>query len=158
MTLMRWDPFREPFRDVMRLRESMDRLFDDTFFRPVRFWRGDGAWDLPLDMYQTDNDVVVKAAIPGVNPDEVDISIAGDNLTIRGEHKDEHEAKEQDYFYKESCYGSFSRSVLIPVAIDSEKAEATFENGVMTLTIPKAEPAKTKQIKVKPKAMIEGKK
>jgi HSP20 family protein len=158
MTLMRRDPFRESFWDIMRLKEPMDRLFDDSFFRPVRFWHGDGEWDLPLDMYQTDSDVVVKATIPGVNPEDIDISVSGDTLTIRGDHKEEHESKEKDYFYQERRYGSFSRSVLIPVAIDPDKAEATFENGVMTLTIPKVEPAKTKQIKVKPKAMIEGEK
>jgi len=109
-------------------------------------------------MYQTHNDVVVKAALPGFKPDEVDISITGDTLIIKGEHKEEQEGKQEDYFYKEHRYGTFSRSVTIPVQVKSDKAEATFENGVLTLTLPKAEEVKPKHIKVKPKAMIEGSK
>jgi len=151
--LIRWEPFRE----MMTLRDAMDRLFEDSFVRPSRlFWPELGRGDLPVDMYQTANDVVVKASIPGLKPDEVDISITGDTLTIKGEHKEEKETKEQDYFYKERRYGAFSRSLTIPVPVKAEKAEATFENGVLTLTLPKAEEAKPKQIKVKAKQMIEG--
>jgi len=112
--------------------------------------------DLPVDMYQTADDVVVKAALPGIKPEEVDITITGDTLTIRGEQKEEQEVKEDDYFYKERRYGTFSRSVAMPVKVKSDKAEAVFENGVLTLTLPKAEEIKPKQIKVKPKVMIEG--
>ena len=151
--LIRWEPFRE----MMTLREAMDRLFEDSFVRPSRLlWPELARGDLPVDMYQTANDVVVKASIPGLKPDEVDISITGDTLTIKGEHKEEKETKEQDYFYKERRYGAFSRSLTIPVPVKAEKAEATFENGVLTLTLPKAEEAKPKQIKVKAKQMIEG--
>jgi len=134
----------------------MDRLFEDSFVRPSRFWPDGGRGQLPIDMYQTQNDVVVKAALPGFKPDEVDISITGDTLTIKGEHKEEQEIKDEDYFYKEHRYGGFSRSVVIPVQVNSDKAEATFENGILTLTLPKAEEIKPKQIKVKAKAMIEG--
>ena len=134
----------------------MDRLFEDSFVRPWHF-RGDhGIVELPLDMYQTANDVVVKAAVPGFKPEEVDISISGDTLTIKGEHKDEQEIKEEDYFCKECRYGAFSRSVALPVQVKSDKAEAVFENGILTLTLPKAEEIKPKQIKVKAKAMLEG--
>lgn len=154
MVMIRWEPFRE----MMSLRNAMDRLFEDSFIRPWRFWPDLERGELPLDMYQTANDVVVKAALPGVKPEEVDISITGDTLTIKGEHKEEQEIKQEDYFYKEHRYGGFSRSVTIPVQVQSDKAEATFENGVLTLTLPKAEEAKPKQIKVKPKAIIEGSK
>ncbi len=149
--IIRWDPFRE----VTSLRDAMDRLFEDSFVRPSRFWPEIGSGDLAIDMYQTADDVVVKASIPGMKPEEVDISIAGDILTIKGEHKEEKETKEQDYFVKERHYGSFNRSLTIPVAVKTDKAKAVFENGVLTLTLPKAEEVKPKQIKIKAKALIE---
>ena len=152
MNLVRWEPFRE----MMSLRDAMDRLFEDSFVRPWSF-RGDhGVMGLPLDMYQTADDVVVKATLPGVKPEEVDISISGDTLTIKGEHKEEQEVKEEDYFHKERRCGTFSRSVVLPVQVKSDKAEAVFENGILTLTLPKAEEVKPKQIKVKAKAVLEG--
>ena len=151
--LTRWEPVKE----MMTLRDAMDKLFEDSFVRPsTLLWPGLGRGELPVDMYQTATDVVVKASIPGLKPDEVDISITGDTLTIKGEHKEEKEAKEQDYLYKERRYGTFSRSLIIPVSVKADKAEASFENGVLTITLPKAEESKPKQIKVKAKAMIEG--
>jgi len=109
-------------------------------------------------MHQTTNDVVVKASLPGFKPEEVDISITGDTLTIKGAHNEEQEVKEENYFYKERNYGTFSRSILIPVPVKSDKAEAVFEDGVLTLTLPKIEEVKPKQIKVKAKQIAEGKK
>lgn len=150
--LIRWEPFRE----MTSLRDAMDRLFEDSFVRPSRFFTGGGRSQLPIDMYQTSNEVVVKATLPGFKPDEVDISITGDTLNIKAEHKEEQEIKEEDYFYRERRYGSFMRSVPIPVQVKSDKAEAVFENGVLTLTLPKAEEVKPKHIKVKAKAMVEG--
>lgn len=87
MTMQRWEPFRE----LLSLRNAMDRLFEDSFVRPSRLWTELGARDLPLDMYQTDESVVVKAALPGVKPENVDISITGEVLTIRGEYKEDEE-------------------------------------------------------------------
>jgi len=152
MTLTRWEPFRE----VMRLRDAMDRLFEDSFVHPWRLSGDSDRWALPLDMYQTDNDVVVKATLPGFKPEEVDISITGDTLSIKAEHKEEQEVRDEDYFYRERRYGTFSRSVPIPVQVKSDKAEAVFEDGILTLTLPKAEEVKPKQIKVKASKMIEG--
>ena len=154
MSMIRWEPFRE----MMSLRQAMDRLFEDSFVRPSRLWPELRGGELPIDMYQTKDDVVVKAPLPGVKPEELDISITGDTLTIKGEHKEEQEVKEEDYLCKERRYGTFSRSVTVPVAVKSDKAEATFENGILTLTMPKAEEVKPKQIKVKAKGVIEGKK
>jgi len=154
MTMMRW----EPFRDMMSLRQAMDQLFEDSFIRPSRAWPELGGEGLAVDMYQTENDVLVKASLPGVKPEEVDISITGDTITIKGEHKEEQEVKEEDYLRRERRYASFNRSLEVPVSIKSDKAEATFENGILTLTLPKAEEVKPKQIKVKAKAMIEGEK
>jgi len=100
--------------------------------------------------------VVVKASLPGIKPEEVDITISGDTLTIKGEHKEEQKVKQEDYLRKERYYGAFSRSLILPVQVKSDKAEAVFENGILTLTLPKAEEVKPKQIKVKASKMIEG--
>jgi len=154
MSIVRWEPFRE----MTSLRDAMDRLFEDSFVRAPRLWPRIGEWELPIDMHQTASDVVVKASLPGFKPEEVDISITGDTRTIKGAHKEEQEVKEENYLYKERHYGTFSRSVLIPVQVKSDKAEAVFEDGVLTLTLPKAEEVKPKQIKVKAKQIAEGKK
>jgi HSP20 family protein len=137
----------------------MDRLFEESFVRPSRILGlfGEEAQP-PIDMYQTPSEVVVKATLPGVKPDDVEISITGDTLTIKGETKASEEAKREDYLYQEHRYGAFSRSITLPPALQSEKAEATFENGVLTLTIPRAEEMKPKTIKVKTKGVIEGEK
>lgn len=155
MNLIRW----QPFSDMVTLRQAMDRLFDDSFVRPARFTGlfGEGA-ETPVDMYQTDEEVVVKATVPGVKPEQVDVTITGDTLTIKGETKTEEEVKKENYFRQERSYGAFSRSILLPSSLQTDKAEASFENGVLTLTIPKAEESKPKQIKIKPKGVIEGKK
>jgi len=154
MNIVRWEPFRE----MTSLRDAMDRLFEDSFVRAPRLWSRVGEWELPIDMHQTTNDVIVKASLPGFKPEEVDISITGDTLTIKGAHNEEQEVKEENYFYKERHYGTFSRSILIPVPVKSDKAEALFEDGVLTLTLPKVEEVKPKQIKVKAKQIAKGKK
>ena len=148
MTMMGGDPYRE----MTSLRQGMDRLFEDTFMWPARSQYEMAGGNLPLDIYQTRDDVVVKAALPGMKPDDVDISITGDTLTIKDEHMEDAEVKEQDYIRREHCYGVLSRTVTLPVSIQSDKAQATFENGMLTLTLPRAEAIKTKQIKVKVKA------
>jgi len=154
MNIIRWDPFRE----TVSLRNAMDRLFEDSYIHPSRFWPELRPGELPLDLdvYQTADDVVVKASLPGIKPEEVDISLTGDILTIKGEHKEEKEVKEQNYIHKERRHGTFSRSIQVPASVKSDKAEAVFENGVLTLTLPKAEEEKPRQIKVKAKSMIEG--
>jgi HSP20 family protein len=154
MNIVRWEPFRE----MTSLRDAMDRLFEDSFIRAPRLWSRVGEWELPIDMHQTADKVVVKTSLPGFKPEEVDISITGDTLTIKGEHKEEQEVKDENYLYKERSYGIFSRSVLTPVKVKSDKAEAVFKDGVLTLTLPKAEEIKPKQIKVKTKQITGGKK
>jgi HSP20 family protein len=144
VNLVRWEPFRE----MISLRQAMDRLFEDSFVRFPHL-SGDGVREFPIDVYQTKKDLVVKAALPGVKPEEVDITITDDAVTIKGEHKEEQETKEDDYLYRERYYGAFSRSVAIPVKVKGDKAKATFEEGVLTLTLPKAEEIKPRQIKIK---------
>jgi HSP20 family protein len=135
---------------MMTLREAMDRLFDDAFTRPLNL-RDGGSSAPALDMYQTDDEVVVKAALPGFKADEVQINITDDVLTIRGEMKHEEEKKEKAWHIREQRWGSFERSVALPTAVTSDKASADFENGILTITLPKAEEVKPKTITVKAK-------
>lgn len=106
---------------------------------------------LAVDVYETDTDVVVKMPVAGIQPDDLDISVTGDTVTVRGESRaeDESEDKKRNYYYREVRYGSFARSVTLPAPVQSDKAEAKTEHGVLTLTLPKAEEAKPRSIKVK---------
>lgn len=151
--LMRWELFRE----MTTLRQAMDRLFEDSFVGPTGFSTA-AIPEVATDMYETDSDVVIKAELPGVKPEEVDVSVTNNVLTIKGEHKEEREDKETNYWRKELRYGNFSRSLRLPTSVDSDKADAVFKNGVLTLTIPKTEEVKPKQIKVKGSKLIEGEK
>jgi HSP20 family protein len=145
MDIMRW----EPFGDLVTLREAMNRLFDESWVRPrAGVQLPDVVHSAPIDMYQTDNEVVIEASLPGVKSEDVDISILGDLVTIRGNSKAETEVSEEDYFRREVRYGSVARELTLPVPVQASKAEATFNNGILTLRIPKAEEAKPKQIKV----------
>jgi len=146
--IVRW----EPFRDLISLREAMDRLFEESFIRPrTGLLAPLGAEILAVDMYETDQDVVVKSSVPGVKPEDLDITITGDTLTIKGETKTEEKVERANYIRQERRYGAFSRSLTLPTTIVAEKAKAEFENGVLTLTLPKAEEVKPKTIKVKAK-------
>jgi HSP20 family protein len=147
--LIRWEPARE----MMTLREAMDRLFDDAFTRPLGFGNGHGnAWSVPaVDMYQTDNDVVVKASLPGIKAEEVQINVTGDVLTIKGETNQNDETKEKAWHIREQRWGMFERSVALPTPVVADKAKADFENGIVTITLPKAEEAKPKSITIKAK-------
>lgn len=106
---------------------------------------------LAVDMYETDDDVVVKTALPGIDPDDVEISVTGDSLTIKGETKAEEEVEKGNYVCRERRFGAYSRSLTLPVSVKAEKAEAEYENGVLTLRLPKVEEAKPKAIQVKVK-------
>jgi len=144
-SIVRW----EPFRDMVTLRDALDRMFEESFFRPpVPFapW-SEGA--LAVDMYETDDSVVVKTAIPGVKADDIEVSVTGDTLTIKAETKEEQEVKEENYLRRERRFGSYCRSVTLPGGLEADKAEANYENGVLTLTFPKAEEVKPKTIEVK---------
>lgn len=140
MTVVRWNPSRE----LVSLREAMDRLFEDSFVRPV--WGGERERRLALDVYTTPSEIVIAANVPGLKPEEVSITLEGDTLSISGEIKPPLENVE--YLFQERGYGKFSRSLTINVPVEQDKAEAAFENGVLTITLPKAEAVKPKTIKV----------
>ena len=145
--LTRWEPARE----MMTLREAMDRLFDDAFTHPFSLSREGGSnWSSPaIDMYQTDDEVVVRAALPGIKPDEVQINVTNDVLTIRGETKQQEEKNDKSWHIREHRWGAFERSVRLPTGVMSDKAKADFDNGVLTITLPKSEEVKPKTITVK---------
>ena len=143
--LTRWDPFTD-------LRTTMDRFFEPGFSRPWRImpsvveYRNSA---FPVEVSETEGEIEVKASLPGVKPEEVDITVTNDVLTIKAEHKEESvEDKKRDYYRREIRYGAMQRSLSLPVSVDSDKAEARFENGELTLRLPKAEAMRTKQIKV----------
>ena len=143
--LIRWEPARE----MMTLREAMDRLFDDAFTRQLSLR---DAWSVPaIDMYQTDDEIVVKAALPGIKADEIQINITGEVLTLKGEMKHEEEKKEKAWHMREQRWGSFERSVVLPTDVVADKTKAEFENGILTITLPKAEEVKPKVINIKAK-------
>ena len=144
--LIRWEPARE----MKTLREAMDRLVDDAFTRPLSM-AGNG-WAVPaVDMYQTDNEVVVKAALPGMKAEDVQLNVTGEVLTIKGEIKQKEEVKEKAYHLREQRWGMFERSVILPAEVVADKAKADFENGILTIALPKAEEAKPKSITIKTK-------
>ena len=133
------------------MRDAMDRLFEDSVVRSSGLFPSLRAEQPAVDMYQTDTDVVVKASLPGMKSEDVDISVTGDVITLKGEHKEEHETSEENYFRKEMRYGSFTRSLPIPVPVNVDKAEAEFQDGVLTVKMPKTEESKPKTVKVKGK-------
>jgi len=139
----------EPVREMVRMSDAMDRLFENIYGHGLR---ENELFDIPsLDMYQTENEIVVKASLPGMKADDIQISVVGDVLTLRGEMKADEEIKEASYHIRERRSGTFARSMPLPSAVQADKANAEFENGVLTLTLPKAEETRPKTITVKAK-------
>lgn len=139
----RWDPVR----DMITMRQAVDRLLDDAFARGTET-RGTGAWLLPMDAYTTEDAIVIRADVPGLQPDELDITLEGETLTIRGEIQREVD-ENRKYVLLERPTGRFERTLNINTPIDHDKVEAAFKDGVLTLTLPKAEAVKPRQIAVK---------
>jgi HSP20 family protein len=138
----------------MTLREAMDRLFEDSFVGAGAQRNGNsngGAPELrlPIEAYVTENDIVVRAAVPGLAPDQVEITLEGDTLTLRGEFP--RPLENVNYIFAERPWGRFSRTLQLNVPVQADKAEATFENGLLTLSLPKAEAVRPKTIQIKTK-------
>jgi HSP20 family protein len=142
-TIARW----EPFRGVTTLQDQINRLFNDAFERT-----GDqsnlSAWAPAVDIYETEHELVVKADLPDVDPKDLDIRVENNILTIRGERKFEKKVNEENYLRVERAYGSFARSFTLANTVNTDAIKADYQNGVLTLTIPKREEAKPKQVKV----------
>lgn len=134
MELIKWEPFGE-----------INRLFDGDVspFLPKL------GWDLSVDVYEENKKIVAKISLPAIKPEEIDVAIEDDVLTISGRRDEEKETKEKDYYCKEIRRGSFSRSIRLPKAVEVGKADAQYENGVLMVTVPVAAGAKEKIVKVK---------
>jgi HSP20 family protein len=130
------------------MERAMDRLFDETWGRRPSGWRrGERVAVLPVDVYSTPEELTIQASVPGLEPEDVEITLEGETLTIKGERKTP--LDNVDYHIQERRYGPFSRTLTLNVPVQPEEAEAEFEKGILTLTIPKAEEIKPKVIKVK---------
>jgi HSP20 family protein len=141
-TLDRWEPFRGSFPDT-----QLNRLFSDFFGRASQE-QNLTTWAPAVDIYEGQNELVVKAELPEVKPDELDIRVENNILTIRGERKFEKKVDEKNYLRVERAYGSFARSFSLANTVNTEAIKAEYKDGVLTLSIPKREEAKPKQIKV----------
>ena len=143
--LTRWDPYRE----LATMRSMMDRLMDEDAFRLQRQGERSNEFGLALDVAEKNDAYIVKASVPGVAPEDVEVTLSDNVLTIKGEMKEDKEIKEETYHVRERRFGQFVRSVTLPMPVNADKIEAINENGVLTLTLPKAESTKPKRIEVK---------
>jgi HSP20 family protein len=147
--LVRWEPFNE----IVSLREAMDKLFEDSFIhtRWLTPMRENFMGQMALDIVENADELVVKASVPGFKPEDIDIAVVDDTLTIKAESKAEKKEEKETYLLRERRYNAMQRSVRLPVTVEADKATAEFEQGVLTLTLPKAEAVKPKQIKINAK-------
>jgi HSP20 family protein len=148
MELVPWRPFGG---ELSSFRREMDRLWDRFFAETPLARRIGEEWWPSVDVSETKDNLVVKAELPGLEANDVDVSISGDVLTIKGEKKKEEEEKDEHHHYVERCYGSFQRSFRLPANVKSDKVEATFDKGILRVTLPKVEEAKKKKVEVKVK-------
>jgi HSP20 family protein len=138
-----------PRTNLVSVGDSLDRFFDDWFYRPSRMWPATSLTEaLPLDVYREDGNVVIKAEVPGVPSEDIDISVKDQVLTISGETRSEDEVKEENYLRRERRYGSFYRSLALPAEAEGDKAEATFEDGILTITVPVAAEPQPEAVKI----------
>ena len=144
MSMMRWDPFTE----TTSLRQAIDQLFENSVIRPSSA-QPSGGLGIPVDLLEQGDALVVKASLPGVKPEDVDVQIQQNVLMITGQHHEEQERQQGRYHLAERRTGRFSRAIALPAAVDANACEATFVDGVLTLTLPKAEQARTKQIPIR---------
>ena len=143
----------DPLGEMVSLRSAMDRLFEDSFVSPVG-WRTLGSGEAitpPLDVHETADDIVVTASLPGMKAEDVEITMTGQSLTLRGEFRADEKVERDQYLYRERRFGTFHRSLQLPVRVQGENAQATFTDGVLTLRIPKAEEVKPRQIRINAK-------
>ncbi|HEX5578211.1 MAG TPA: Hsp20/alpha crystallin family protein [Candidatus Limnocylindria bacterium] len=142
-----------PLNEMVTLRSAMDRLFEDSFVSPLTWRSFNGEAATPsVDVHETADEIVVSAALPGLKAEDVDITITGQSLSIRGEFKEDEKVERGQYLYRERRFGTFQRQLQLPMRVQSDAATATFEDGVLTLSIPKAEEVKPRTIQVKPAA------
>lgn len=145
-TLSRWEPMRE----MQTMRQIMDRFFDEPFAMTPQLWGAQGEGFMPaLDVLEEEDGYTVKVSLPDVDPNDVEITLTDNVLTIRGQTKQETESEKKNYHLRERRFGSFMRQVALPMPVEGDQVEATSEHGVLTLHLPKAEAVKPKRISVK---------
>ena len=142
--IRRWDPYRE----MMVLRNSMDRVVDRELALAPNSWKS-FKWSVALDVVESEDEYLVKASLPGINPEDLEITFEDNQLTIKGESKEEEEIDEARFHLRERRFGRFTRSIKLPSGIESEKIEANYDKGVLKLHLPKVEEVKPKKISIK---------
>ncbi len=139
-----------PFRDIEKTRSEMDRLWDTFLFgRPRISWPEEDEWEPAIDVAETEHELVVNVEIPGIDPKEIDVSLSEATLFIKGEKKHEADEKDADYRLMERDYGTFIRSIRLPVEVRSDKISASYKNGVLTVVLPKSQGTQKREMKVK---------
>ncbi len=153
MSIVKWSPLKE----LEDMRKDIERMFEE-FFEPFprrrrRWWpRMEAGVIVPnIDVYDKKGEIVVKAELPGVEKDQIELTVTKDSLTIKGEIKKDEEVKDEDYYAREISYGAFSRTINLPAEVNADQAKATFKNGILEIILPKKEEAKPKEIKVEVK-------
>ena len=151
MTLSKWQPLKE----LSSMRKQMDRLFEDMLSVSDSDWMGlhniGGMWTPAVEIKETDKELVLKAEIPGIDLENLDVEVSEDRVTISGEHEltEKTEDKDKNYFHSEFHYGKFERVIPLPIAVKTDDIKSAFANGVLTLNLPKVEDAPKKSVKVK---------
>jgi HSP20 family protein len=144
-SLTRWDPFAE----MADLRREMDHIFGEFFGRtPSSMAATEAMWSPLVDIHETKDSFLLMAELPGVKQEDVEVSVEGDTLTLKGERKREAEVKEDQYHRIERSYGRFERSILLPSVVDPNRVKATYRDGVLEIQLPKKEEAKPKAVKI----------
>lgn len=145
MALVRWEPTLKTLSD---LRNEMDRIFETFFGERFPAFKEEFSFSPAIEVSETDNEIIVKAAVPGVDKKDLNISILDNNLIIKGEIKKEKEEKKKNYYKQEIAYGSFSRTIPLPAEVKVDEVKANMKNGIVTISIPKSEKAKAKEITI----------
>jgi len=148
MAMVRW----EPFRDLLTIQDRMNRMFDDAFRSTRRSdedeWALGGTWAPPVDIYERDGSLVLSAELPGIDPKKVDIRLENNVLTLKGERALDGEVDRESFHRLERAYGGFTRSFTLPTAVDQDKIQADYKDGVLKVTLPTREEAKPRQIPI----------
>lgn len=144
MSIINWDPFNE----IREIQKAVNKLFDDSIFKRKSSKRDLGFWEPVVDIVETKDSYKVVAEMPGIPKEDIDISVSGDVLTIKGEKKQEKEEKEANFYRRERVYGLYQRQLVLPQDVEPDKIKANYKDGVLEVIIPKGETAKPKKIKV----------
>jgi HSP20 family protein len=151
MAIARFRPFSsnlDPFRDLNDVQSEMNRLFDSFFSRPSAAMAAERVWAPAVDVYETNDELVLSAELPGLNEKDIHLSITGDILTLRGERQWSQEVKQDSVYRNERWFGKFERTLPLPIPVQADKVKATYRDGVLTVSLHKAEELKPKEIKI----------